>query len=227
MPNVVLIHTVESNAGVFGDLCAELLPGLPTRHVVDEGLLGDTIAAGRLTDQVRARFRSHAAEARAEGADLIVLTCSSVGPAADGLAAELGVPVLRIDEAMADRAVALGRRVGVAATLSTTLEPTAELVRRVAARGGRPVDVVDVLAEGAFEALRAGEAARHDAMVMEALRSLAARVDVIVLAQASMARALGGAEAIEADGRRVPVLTSPRLGVERVRELALGEGQAR
>ena len=220
MPNVVLIHTVDSNAGLFGELCAELLPGTSVRHVVDEGLLGDTIAAGQLTDEVRARFRAHAADARAAGADVIVLTCSSVGPAADGLADELGLTVLRIDEAMADRAVALGRRVGVAATLPTTLEPTAELVRRAAARAGRPVDVAVELADGAFQALRSGEAGRHDALVMAALRALARRVDVIVLAQASMARALGGADAVEADGRSVPVLTSPRLGVERLREVA-------
>ena len=55
---------------------------------------------------------------------------------------------------------------------------------------------------------------------MEALRVLANRNDVIVLAQASMARALGGADAVEADGRSVPVLTSPRLGVERLRDVA-------
>ena len=221
MPNVVLIHTVDSNAGLFGELCAELLPGTSVRHVVDEGLLGDTIAAGQLTDEVRARFRARAAEARAAGADVIVLTCSSVGPAADGLADQLGLTVLRVDEAMADRAVAMGRRVGVAATLPTTLEPTAELVRRAAARAGRPVDVAVELADGAFQALRSGDAERHDALVIAALRSLARRVDVIVLAQASMARALGGTDALDVAGRRVPVLTSPRLGVERLREVTL------
>ncbi len=220
MPNVVMIHTVQSNEALFGELCAELLPEAATRHVVDEGLLGDTIAAGRLTDDVRARFRARAAEARADGADLIVLTCSSVGPAADGLADDLAVPVLRIDEAMAGRAVALGRRIGVAATLSTTLEPTAELVCRAGAHAGRPVEVVTELAEGAFQALRSGDAERHDTLVMDALRSLAARVDAIVLAQASMARALGGAETLEVGGRSVPVLTSPRLGVERLRVVA-------
>ena len=226
MPNVVLIHTVASNAGLFGDLCAELMPDTSARHVVDEGLLDDTVAVGRLTDAVRARFRARAAEARAAGADLVVLTCSSVGPAADGLADELGVPVLRIDEAMAARAVALGRRVGVAATLPTTLEPTAELVRRAGAEAGQSVEVVTELAEGAFRALRSGDPEGHDALVLAALLALAARVDVIVLAQASMARALGGTEVLESDGRRVPVLTSPRLGVERLREVILSASRA-
>lgn len=220
MPNVVLIHTVASNEQVFDALCAEIMPGVPARHVVDESLLGDTIATGHLTDDVRRRFREHAEAARREGAELIMLTCSSVGPSADGLGDELGIPVLRVDEAMAERAVATGARVGVAATLPTTLEPTAALVRRAAERAARRVDVTTQLAEGAFQALREGQPERHDALVMDALRVLAARTDVIVLAQASMARAMGGADSIEVAGRAVPVLTSPRLGIERLRDLA-------
>src|SRR5918998_567536 len=220
MAKVVLIHTVAGLENVFGPLCDEVAPGLAPNHVVDESLLNDTIAAGALTDDVRARFRARAGQARADGADVIMLTCSSVGPAADDLGEALGVTVLRVDEAMAERAVALGDRVGVAATLPTTLDPTAGLVRRAAERAGKAVEVTTELAEGAFQALRTGDAARHDELVQAALRSLAARVDVIVLAQASMARALAGADSVEAGGRRVPVLTSPRLGVERLREVA-------
>ena len=219
MAKVVLIHTVAGLENVFGSLCDDVAPGLAPSHVVDESLLTDTIAAGTLTDEVRARFRARAEQARADGADVIMLTCSSVGPAADDLSDELGVTVLRVDEAMAERAVALGDRVGVAATLPTTLDPTVGLVRRAAERAGTVVDVTTELASGAFQALRGGDAARHDELVQAALRALAARVGVIVLAQASMARALAGAESVEVDGRSVSVLTSPRLGVERLSEV--------
>jgi Asp/Glu/hydantoin racemase len=219
MTKVVLIHTVDGNIKVFDDLVQEIAPGLPAEHVVDESLLGDTIAAGGLTDEVRQHFRERAEAARRDGADVIMLTCSSVGPSADGLGAELGVTVLRVDEAMADRAVELGSSVGVAATLPTTLGPTADLIERAAGSQGRQVTVTTRLAEGAFDALRAGDGARHDALVMAALQELASGVDVIVLAQASMARAVGGASSLEVAGRGVPILTSPRLGVERLRDV--------
>jgi Asp/Glu/hydantoin racemase len=219
MTKVVMIHTVEGNIKVFGDLVQEIAPDLPAEHVVDESLLGDTIAAGTLTDEVRQRFRERAEAARRDGADVIMLTCSSVGPSADGLGDELGVTVLRVDEAMAERAVELGPNVGVAATLPTTLGPTAELIQRAAASKGQAVEVTTRLAEGAFDALRAGDGARHDALVQAALQSLAADVDVIVLAQASMARAVGGAPSLTVGERTVPILTSPRLGVERLAEI--------
>jgi len=224
MTKVVLIHTVEGNVTVFGALVQEIAPGLPAEHIVDESLLGDTIVAGTLTDEVRQRFRERAEAARRDGADIIMLTCSSVGPSADGLSDDLGVPVLRVDEAMAEKAVELGPRVGVAATLPTTLGPTEDLIYRAASRLDRSVIVTTRLAEGAFQALRSGEGERHDTLVVAALHELAASVDVIVLAQASMARAVSGAASLSAGGRDVPILTSPRLGVERLREIVASAG---
>lgn len=119
-----------------------------------------------------------------------------------------GVPVLRVDRPMADRAVALGRRVGVLATLSTTLEPTADLVRRRALAAGAEISLEARLCEGAFEALMSGDAAAHDTRVAEALSELGGQVDVVVLAQASMAR-VAGTVAVP-----VPVLASPPLAME-------------
>jgi Asp/Glu/hydantoin racemase len=124
------------------------------------------------------------------------------------------VPVLRIDEPMADEAVRLGSRVGVLATLRTTLEPTAELVERRGREAGKQVEVVARVCDGAFEALQAGDRERHDELVREGLRSLAAQVDVVVLAQASMARVAETAPDVA-----VPVLSSPRLGMQRAAEL--------
>jgi Asp/Glu/hydantoin racemase len=197
----------------FGELAAELLPGVEVEHVVDESLLQDTIAAGEMTPEVERRFVERAEALRATGVDAVVLTCSSVGPAAEAVSAG-ETPVLRVDEAMAEEAARLGARIGVAATLPTTLKPTADLVRSAAARAGRTVEVRTALAEGAFQLL-ATDPAEHDRRVRAALEDLAAWAEVILLAQASMARALTS-DRIEVGGRATPVLTSPRLGMEKL-----------
>ena len=154
------------------------------------------------------------------GADLVVVTCSSIGPAVDASRDFVDVPVLRIDEPMADEAVRLGSRVGVVATLATTLEPTAALVARRAEAAGRPVDVVARVCDGAFEALSAGDRDRHDELVRDGLRELIADVDVVVLAQASMARVV---ETLPEEERTVPILASPRLGMQRAAELVAAQ----
>jgi Asp/Glu/hydantoin racemase len=123
------------------------------------------------------------------------------------------IPVLRVDQPMADKAVSLGPRIGVAATLPTTLVPTANLIERRAAAAGRQIKICSRLCAGAFEALMGGDSARHDAMVAAALRELTAEVDVIVLAQASMARVADG---LDESARRVPILASPAIAIEHV-----------
>ena len=103
-----------------------------------------------------------------------MLTCSSVGPSADGLGDELGVTVLRVDEAMAERAVELGPSGGRRRDAADDARPDGGPDRAGGGQLGRPVEVTTRLAEGAFDALRSGDGARHDALVMAALRELAA-----------------------------------------------------
>ena len=112
---------------------------------------------------------------------------------------------------MADEAVRLGRRIGVVATLPTTLDPTADLIRRRAAVANKNVEITERLCHGAFAALMSGDAAAHDAAVAQALRELSSSCDIVVLAQASMARV---ADALPPSEKPAPVLASPRLAID-------------
>src|SRR5215217_1505101 len=112
---------------------------------------------------------------------------------------------------MADLAVQTGRKIGVVATLPITLQPTSDLVKRRAAALGKEIELTSRLCEGAFEALMSGNAAKHDEMVANALKELSTQVDVILLAQASMARVVATLD--EAD-KRVPILASPPQAIK-------------
>ncbi|MBN1868462.1 Asp/Glu/hydantoin racemase [Candidatus Sumerlaeota bacterium] len=206
-----LLHTSATLAPIFKSLCDELIPGADFFHMVDESLIQNTIRAGRLTPATAQRVVRHLAAAEQAGAEVAMVTCSSIGPAVDGAQPFLGIPALRVDRPMADKAVTIGRRVGVLATLNTTLEPTASLIVRRAEAAGKEIDLQDRLCEGAFDAFLAGDMAKHDAMVREGLKDLGGRVDLIVLAQVSMARV---ADSLDESEKPVPILTSPRLGVE-------------
>jgi len=113
---------------------------------------------------------------------------------------------------MARVAVEGGGRVGVLATVPSTLGPTTDLIRAAAKEAGQEVEVVPRVCEGAFAVLMSGDRERHDAMVGEGASALARDVDRIVLAQASMARLAPRL----AEETGVPVLASPRLGIEDV-----------
>ncbi len=219
---LALLHTSPVLTPLFASLCEQWLPELQIFHAVDESLIKNTIQAGRLEKTTMRRLATLVGSALEGGADGVLVTCSSLGPAVDVARQLYDPPVLRVDAPMARAAVRQGRRIGVLATLRTTLEPTSALVRGAALEAGRAVEVVECLCEGAFEAVLAGNTATHDRLLTAALTERMRDVDVIVLAQASMARVVA---ALPAGAVKAPVLSSPESGVRQVREVfGLGTG---
>lgn len=210
MPTLGLVHNSPMLAGVFNEIAARVMPDVRILHFVDESTIRNTIAAGHLQKATMRQVIRLVGSTFDAGCDVAMVTCSSIGRAVE-MAAELyDQPVLRVDRAMAEEAVATATRVGVVATLSTTLDPTADLVRRVAAERGKPIELTPHLCEGAFDAVMAGDGAMHDRIVGEALTEAMAGVDAIVLAQASMARVVA---ALPEGAVKMPVLSSPELGM--------------
>jgi len=206
-----LIHTSATLVPVFAQLCKDKLPGVETFNIVDDSLVKNIREAGGITPQIAERVANYIKSAESSGAGQILVTCSSIGPAVEAGAKLVSVPTLRVDQPMADQAVATGKRIGVIATLSTTLEPTADLIQRRAAIAGKKIELTSKLVEGAFEALMAGDGATHDTKVAAALKELSRQVEVIVLAQASMARVV---DVLKPEDKRVPILASPGIAVD-------------
>ncbi len=208
---LALIHTGVFLPQVFTKLCKEIMPDVKVFNIVDESLINNTIAANELTPTTSKRLAHYLESAEEAGADAILVTCSSIGPAVEAARSFINIPVLRVDEPMADEAVRTGRKIGVIATLSTTLKPTVNLIKARAAAQGREVEIVEHICKGAFEAVVSGDTETHDRIVTFDLMQLIGQVEVIVLAQASMARV---AEAIPDAEKKVPILASPRMGIE-------------
>ena len=184
--------------------------------MVDESLIQNTIAAGHLTRQTTHRLVQMIGSANQAGAGAVMVTCSSIGAAIPVARAVYDFPVLRIDEAMAEQAVQTATRLGVIATLKTTLDPTVSLLRATAADRQRRIEVIESLCAGAFEKVIAGDTDTHDRMVSEALIQLGKQVDAMVLAQASMARVV---EKLSPGALTVPVFSSPELAIRQARQI--------
>ena len=186
--------------------------------MVDESLIQDTVRSGKLRKETVRRLVSMIASAESAGAAAVLVTCSSIGPGATIAQSLFEIPVLRVDDAMAEAAVRQARVIGVLATLRTTLEPTCALLRQKAAQAGREVELVECLCEEAFPAVLAGDTEMHDRILRQALAGELKEVDAVVLAQASMARVVA---TLDAAVLPRPVLSSPELAVLQARD-ALG-----
>jgi len=211
---VFIIHTSSVSVADLNALFAEKAPGATVRNIIDDSLLPEVLANGGVTPGVTRRLCQYAIQAESAGADLIFNQCSSVGEVADIAAGMVRVPLVKVDERMAETACRTGSRIGVVATLPTTMGPTVRLIRRTAEKLGTDVTVTEALSAGAFEKLIAGDRKAHNEMVIASIRKLAEHVDVVVCAQGSML-------ALKPDlgETPVPVLMSPPLGVQHAVEV--------
>jgi Asp/Glu/hydantoin racemase len=212
---LAILHTTPATVEPLKTLAMEDFPGCEVINFVDDSILPQLARNGGNLDDVEARLIQYARFAEEAGAEVILNACSSVGELVPKMQREVSIPMVRIDEAMAEEAVRRGNRIGVAATLATTLNPTLRLLRAKADAAGAPVELQSRLVEAAYQKLIAGDKVGHDAVLVEALRELAGPADVVVLAQASMARVLPALPEAEQE----KFLSSPRLGMQRVQKV--------
>lgn len=185
----------------------------------DPSILADIREAGYVTPCPAARLVSMYMRAVSDGADAMLNLCSSVGEVADAaqdIARYTGIPIVRVDEEMCREAVRKGKRIGVMATLPTTLTPTKNTILRVAREMNRPVEIIDVLVDGAFGL----DQEQFRALMSEYAGRIANQVDVILFAQGSMAYC----EEYISEKYGKTVLSSPRFGVAELKKALIGKG---
>ncbi|MBP7349044.1 MAG: Asp/Glu/hydantoin racemase [Butyrivibrio sp.] len=186
----------------------------------DPSILAEVRENGYVTAAPAARLIAMYMKAVQEGCDAILNVCSSVGEVADAVqqtAAYIGVPIVRIDEEMCREAVRIGSRIGVMATLPTTLEPTKHTIMKMSRECGKKVALVDCMVDGAFGLNQE----QFQLRMSEYAEKIADQVDVILFAQGSMAYC----EKYIADKTGKNVLSSPRFGAEELKKALIKKGR--
>ncbi len=211
---VAIIHTSLVSHEYLNNLFKQIMPEVKVYNIVDDSLLDEVKTNGHITSNIINRMCKYYDAAASLGVDLILNQCSSVGESAEIAAKTVNVPVLRVDEPMAKRAVELGTRIGVVATVDSTVAPSCNIVKRKAAEMGKQVEIVPYLVHGAMDVLMKEGQKRHNELVLATVKKCAEECDVIVLAQGSMVVLLPELTEI-----KKPVLTSPKLAVETIRKM--------
>jgi len=210
---VVLIHTSPVSLNDLKALFKEIVPDVEMVNIIDDSLLDEVKKAGHITPAIISRMCAYVQVAKTLKPDLIFNQCSSVGEAFDIARKQAECKTLKIDEAMEEKAVELGSRIGVVATVASTVAPSCNLVRTKAKDAGKDVTVTEYLVDGALDILMSGDVDKHNELVISQIRKAEAENDVVVLAQGSMTAILP----LLGETKK-PVLTSPRLAVERVKK---------
>ena len=212
MNKLCIIHTTPTTIISLKPLVNEILGGIAICNFLDDSILPEINGTGYITDGVRMRVENMLRSAASVAPDAILFACSTIGELTVLAEPLTCIPVCRIDEPMCAEAVEKGVTIAVAATLDSTLAPTCGLIEAIASAQGKAITLIKRRIDGANAALHDGRGEVYDEMVSAALKELKAQADIVVLAQASMARALAK---IETD--KELYLTSPASGLEALR----------
>jgi Asp/Glu/hydantoin racemase len=218
MKKITIVHTSLVSHAHLNKLFSEIIPEAKIHSIVDDSLLAEVSDVGHITPGIVNRMSKYFQSAELIGSDLIFNQCSSVGEAAAIAAKSVSVPVLRVDEAMGEEAVQLGKKIAVVATVASTVEPSCNLVRQKAAEAGKDCEIIPYLVDGAMWALIHEGQEKHNKLVKDTVIKAAEECDVVILAQGSMVVLLP-----ELADIKKPIFSSPELGVRKARKLLFPE----
>ena len=201
------LHTAYSNIAIFDAAALELgTVAVHLRHTVRSDLLEAAEKAGYLTADIETQTKAALLDLCQDN-DVVILTCSTLGPSVDDLSTLTTTPVIRVDEALAQKAVGLGGRVVALCAVETTIEPTSELFLKASRDTTSTVKIQWV--PHAWALFKAGNTRAYLEMIAQAANDAYREgAEVVALAQASMAQAAK----LVTDHQ--PPLTSPICGLQ-------------
>ncbi|WP_019011313.1 aspartate/glutamate racemase family protein [Deinococcus aquatilis] len=207
--DVALLHTSPVHEPTFTALFTELAPHLTLKHATQPQLLDLAVEQANHPNVVALKVQD-AVTRLARGASVVLCTCSTIGAYAESTP---GARVVRVDRAMARHAVERASRIHVVAALPETLPATMSLLHDEGARAGKDVQITSSVVLRAWAAFLEGHSDAYLDTIARHVDQVNDQVEVVVLAQASMAGAAARASS------PVPILSSPRLAVQSVLQL--------
>ncbi len=183
-----IIHAIHLTIRAMQPFLERYIPDVEVMHLCDDTIQRDNIAAGVgvIPKHNYFRFAQYAHNLQESGVELILLACSTFNYAAELARPMIDIPIMQIDRAMMELAVMQGKRVGLLATLPSTLPASERLLRIVAAEKNLPVEITTALRPEAFAAVAKGDIETHNRILLEEIDKLSGKVDSIVMAQLSM-----------------------------------------
>ncbi|HUS96174.1 MAG TPA: aspartate/glutamate racemase family protein [Hyphomicrobiaceae bacterium] len=216
-PRIVLLHATPVAVAPVETSFANRWPDAELVNLLDDSLSADRARTRELTPEMVDRFLELGRYANRLGADGILVTCSAFGPAIEQMARDLPIPVLKPNEAMFRAALATGSKIGMLATFAPSVLTMTEEFDEFVQAAEADATLRTVVADGAMDALRSGDAETHNSRVAACAHELD-DCDAIMLAHFSTSRAMSLVKSVV----QIPVLAAPDAAVDQLKGRILG-----
>ncbi len=190
MSLIGVIHSTRIVIEPIHNVVASQCHDVDIIHVLDEGLLRALKREGGITPEITEWMTGMVRSVEKQGAELAVVSCSSLSPCVNKIRTSVNIPVIKIDAPMVEWAVKNASTIGLVMTNPTTEQPSKLLIEEVSQRLDKEVKIVSRLCSEAFWKLNAGDIEGHDDEVIHTVHNLLKDIEVVMLAQISIARVI-------------------------------------
>ena len=204
-----LIHATPNAVTPIENAIHEFAPNVNYENFIDKELLDEVNRVGKVTGKLVRRIIKLIEKAEESGVDGVALSCSSFTPFVPQIECMFDFPVVSVDMAMLEKAVSIGKKIGVIATVAAAGPTTTNLIKEIADNEQKEIEIVTETIIEASKSLKNGDSMRHDMLIQEKIYELAEVCDVIVIAQLSMVRSLGSVGEVS-----VPILSSGETAIK-------------
>lgn len=187
MPRIVLIHPYRPSMAPIEAAFHALWPEAEVYALLDETLYADVAVDGTMKPGMAERIGTLVDHAVMSGADAVVFTGSTFGPAVDQARRGISIPVLKADEAMAIHAAQRGGEALLVCTAPRALPVLVANLETAAQEVGTKVSLSTLVVSAAKAALVAGDPDAHDQLIVDAIMGTAPPT-TLMLGQMSMGR---------------------------------------
>ena len=169
-----IIHAAVFTSQTVQPYITQIIPEVTVMHVGDDTVQRDNLAApvGTIPKVNYFKFATFAHGLEEAGVDLILLVCSTFNRAVEYARPMINTPMLQIDRPMMDLAVQTGKKIGLLATLPSTVPSSERLLRLAAEESGKEIEIKTILNNEAFKILRSGNIDKHNEMLLENIDKL-------------------------------------------------------
>lgn len=199
MKKLAIIHTKLVSIEIITNLKDKFLSDVEIINYLDDSIVPELRNHPENSEKMFNHVKRFVAFANDISADAVLVACSSIGNMAEILDKEVKIPIYRIDEAMIEKAVNVGTKIGVAATAPTTIAPTTDFLKSKAKQKSKHVEISAELIDG------------DDETMVKSIMDMKNKVDIVVLAQVSMSRLVN----LIPENMQKYFLTSLESGLER------------
>jgi Asp/Glu/hydantoin racemase len=211
---IFLVHPYFPTMAPIDEAFKSGWPEAQIVNLLDESLYADVPPDGTLSPSLYKRVTTLLGHCVNSGADGIVFTGTTFGPAIEAVRPLINVPLLRAEEAMAEQAVSLGRDILLVCSAKRAMPVIRGSLEAAAKRQGIAPQIRELWVSGAKDALATAGMEAHNRLIAREVET-AGHAGVIVIGQISMV----GACAYLSPDITPRVVTSLNAAVARMRAL--------